>query len=87
MIPKYKASDPKYEHSLTFSNHEIRSLWRPHDDALVISLNVANVLLRRMLVDTRSLSNIIFLSVLKEMGVENVRMKNVQVNLVGFLGE
>ena len=40
-----------------------------------------------MLADTSSLTNIIFLIALREMGIEKIKMENVQVNLVGFSGE
>ena len=40
-----------------------------------------------MWVDMDSSTNIIFLSVLKDIGIENVKMENVQVSLVGFSGE
>ena len=40
-----------------------------------------------MLVDTGNSANIIFLLVLKQMRIENVKMENVQGSLVGFLGE
>ena len=62
----------------------MQRLQHRHDDALVISLNLANLLLQRMLVDTSSSADIIFLSALKEMGIENIKMENVQVSLVGF---
>ena len=37
IVPEYEASDPEYEHSLTFSSRKVRRLQHPHDDALVIS--------------------------------------------------
>ena len=37
-----------------------------------------------MLVNTGSSTNIIFLSTLREMGIKNIKMENVQVSLVGF---
>ena len=48
---------------------------------------MVNVLLQRMLVDTGSLANIIFLTAFKEMGIENMKMENVQVSLVGYSRE
>ena len=84
VTPEYEASDPEYVHSLIFFNHEVRRLRLPHDDSFVISLNV---LLRRMLVNTGSSANIIFLTTLKEMGIKNTKMENMQISLVGFSGE
>ena len=45
VVPEYGASDLEYEHLLTFFSHEVQRLRHPHDDALVIFLKVANVLL------------------------------------------
>ena len=87
MVRKYEAYDPKYEHTLSFSSNEVTRLRRPHDNALVIYLNIANALLRRMLIDTGSYTNILFLSVLKEMGIENAKIDRVQNNLVSFSRE
>ena len=42
----------------------------PHHDALVISLQVANFMVKRVLVDTGSSANIIFASALADMGTE-----------------
>ena len=40
VVPQYEASNPKYEHGSTFSYNEVKRLQHPHDDALVISLNL-----------------------------------------------
>ena len=42
---EYEALDLEYEHLLTFFSHKVRRLRGPHDDALLISLNMENVLL------------------------------------------
>ena len=84
---EYELLDPEYKHSLKIFSHKVRRLKSPHDDPLVISLNVANVLLRQMLFDTGCSTNIIFLTALKEMRIENIKMENMQVSLVGLSGE
>ena len=61
-----EASDPNYEYPLAFFSNEVQRLRRPHDDAFVISLKVENLLLQQILVDTGSLTNIIFFSALKK---------------------
>lgn len=60
---------------------------RPHDDALVLSLNVANVLLKRILVNTGSSAILPFSSALIEMKLEEPNIKDVKVPLIRFSGE
>ncbi|KAF4363070.1 hypothetical protein F8388_013434 [Cannabis sativa] len=66
---------------------EASELEHPHDDALVITLDVAHVRMKRMLVDTGSSANILFAGVLKEMEIEDLKAQDTQVTLVGFSGE
>ena len=62
MVPEYEVSDPEYEDTLSFSSIEVMRLRRLYDDDFVISLNVANILLRRTLIDTGNALNILFFS-------------------------
>ncbi|KAM6580976.1 uncharacterized protein LOC133039310 [Cannabis sativa] len=56
---------------LSFNQGEASELEHPHDDALVITLDVAHILMKRMLVDTGSSPNILFAGVLKEMEIKD----------------
>ncbi|GMN74449.1 hypothetical protein TIFTF001_053156, partial [Ficus carica] len=58
--------DDPVEHSITFNSSEATSLSRPHDDALV-TLNVSNCEVGRILVDNGSSADVLFLSTLREM--------------------
>lgn len=69
-----------------FHTKEVSILSRPHDDALVISLNVANFLNRRMFVDNESSANVPFLLVLKEMEINESEIEREKTVLVGFNG-
>ena len=37
------ASDLEYKHTLSFSSSKVKRLSRTHDDALMLSLNMANI--------------------------------------------
>ena len=59
----------------------------PHHDALVISLQVANFMIKRVLVDTGSSANIIFAAALADMGAELEKINRRTTVLIGFSGE
>ncbi|GMN66685.1 hypothetical protein TIFTF001_035745 [Ficus carica] len=59
--------DDPVEHSITFHSSETTNLSRPHDDALVLTLNVSSCEVGRILVDNRSSADVLFLSTLIEM--------------------
>lgn len=80
-------SNVSYEHILSFSSLEARRLDGPHDDTLVISLNVANVLLKRTLVDLGSLVNFLFAIALTDVELEDLKIDDVSISLVEFSRE
>ncbi|XP_056843060.1 uncharacterized protein LOC130495653 [Raphanus sativus] len=59
----------------------------PHHDALVISLTIANCLVKRILVDNGSSSNIIFHSAFADLGLEPTALTRKATPLIGFSGE
>ncbi|GMN30982.1 hypothetical protein TIFTF001_044535 [Ficus carica] len=59
--------DGSTEHLITFHSSEATNLSRPHDDALVLTLNVSNCEVGRILVDNGSSTDVLFLSTLIEM--------------------
>ncbi|KAF4362506.1 hypothetical protein F8388_000669 [Cannabis sativa] len=64
---------------LSFNRGEASNLEHPHDDALVITLDVAHVRMKLMLVDTGSSANILFAGVLKEMEIEDLKAQDTQL--------
>ncbi|KAF3529143.1 hypothetical protein DY000_02042182 [Brassica cretica] len=55
---------------ISFTAKEQEKVLTPHHDALVISLTVANCLVKRILVDNGSSGNIIFQAAYKDLGME-----------------
>ncbi|KAL5546372.1 hypothetical protein UlMin_006059 [Ulmus minor] len=72
---------------LSFIDNEDSTLINPHHDALVISLLIANCLIKKILIDNGSSTNVIFLSALREMNIDEAHIHRRSTVLVGFSGE
>jgi hypothetical protein len=59
----------------------------PHDDAIVLSLKINTHRVKRVLIDTGSSADILYLDVFKKLGYNVVNLKKVQTPLVGFIGD
>ncbi|XP_038704750.1 uncharacterized protein LOC120000699 [Tripterygium wilfordii] len=55
---------------ITFNDSEATDLLDPHHDALVISIQVANCIIKQVLINNRSLANVLMLSTLKKMNID-----------------
>ncbi|XP_009788553.2 uncharacterized protein [Nicotiana sylvestris] len=71
------------EESIIFDDVDVDGVLTPHNDALVISLLVYNINVKRVLINPGSLVNIILLRVLNEMQAENKLVPKVHT-LSGF---
>ena len=69
---------------LSFINNEDSTLINPHHDALVISLLIANCMIKRILVDNGSSRNVIFLNALREMNIDESHIYRLSTILVGY---
>nr|XP_009409627.1 PREDICTED: uncharacterized protein LOC103991808 [Musa acuminata subsp. malaccensis] len=58
-----------------------------HDDALVISARVANAQVRRIMVDTGSSADILYLDTFRKLGLARENMKPMCSALTGFTGD
>jgi hypothetical protein len=56
----------------------------PHDDALVVTVTVANHAIHRILVDNRSLADILYWPAFQQMGIEQDKIKPFGSPLIGF---
>ena len=59
----------------------------PYQDALVISLTVVNYLVKKILVDNGSSSNILFQTAYRDLGLEENALTRRITPLIGFSGE
>ena len=58
----------------------------PYDDALVITIDVSNYEVARVLIDGGSSVDLIFKDTLKRMGIEEYEIETEQTQLTGFNG-
>ncbi|XP_013613730.1 PREDICTED: uncharacterized protein LOC106319873 [Brassica oleracea var. oleracea] len=72
---------------ISFMAKEQEKILTPHHDAMVISLTVANCLVKRILVDYGSSDNIIFQAAYKDLGLEESTLTLRITPLIGFSGE
>jgi hypothetical protein len=73
--------------TISFSDDDANGVSMPHDDALVVTMTVANHTIHRILVDNGSSAEIIYWSVVQQMGIPRDRIKPFGLPLVGFTGE
>ncbi|GMN60412.1 hypothetical protein TIFTF001_029499 [Ficus carica] len=81
--PKVLPSDSPTDHTISFHEKEVIELCQSHDDTLVISLPIANSHVEFY----RSSADILFLSALREMNIDEVNFQKASTILVGFKGE
>jgi hypothetical protein len=72
---------------LSFSEEDARGVVMPHDDALVVTLTVANHGIHRILVNNGSSADILYWPAFQQMGIDRERIKPFGSPLVGFGGE
>lgn len=75
------------ELEVTFNFKESIDVLNPHHNALVISLGIANCLIKRILVDNGSSINIIYMDTMREMQVVENKIARQAMVSVGFSGE
>ncbi|XP_013594416.1 PREDICTED: uncharacterized protein LOC106302453 [Brassica oleracea var. oleracea] len=72
---------------ISFTAKEQEKILAPHHVALVISLTVANCLVKIILVDNGSSSNIIFQTAYQDLGLEESALTRKITPLIGFSGK
>ncbi|XP_059428602.1 uncharacterized protein LOC132162383 [Corylus avellana] len=72
---------------LTFSEEDAKEVSMPHDDALVIILTVANHAVHQVLIDNGSSADIIYWTVVQQLGIGREKLKPFLSSLIGFAGE
>ncbi|XP_022893944.1 uncharacterized protein LOC111408413 [Olea europaea var. sylvestris] len=67
---------------ISFTTSEATQLLNPHHDALVISSNIVNCLVKCILIDNSSSANVLFLETVKAMGIpeDNITCRTINVS-------
>ena len=74
------------EQAITFTDEDAVRIHHPHDDAIVITLLIADYTTRRVLVDNRSSADILYYPAFQQMKFEQNQLRLVNSPLVGFGG-
>ncbi|XP_024011113.1 uncharacterized protein LOC112086428 [Eutrema salsugineum] len=72
---------------LLFTEADLRGVHMPHNDCLVVELQLGDVEVSRILIDTGSSVNVIFKETLKNMDFPDSEIKPYMESLTGFTGE
>ncbi|XP_024010359.1 uncharacterized protein LOC112085380 [Eutrema salsugineum] len=72
---------------LLFTKADLRGVHMPHNDCLVVELQLGDVEVSRILIDTGSSVNVIFKETLKNMDFPDSEIKPYMESLTGFTGE
>ncbi|XP_019172655.1 PREDICTED: uncharacterized protein LOC109168055 [Ipomoea nil] len=72
---------------IVFTDKDLPTGETPHRDALVIAMDVNGVVVRRILVDTGSSINILYLETFTKMGLAREQLASVKTPLAGFTGD
>ncbi|XP_030940282.1 uncharacterized protein LOC115965251 [Quercus lobata] len=71
---------------INFSEDDARRLHHPHDDALVVSLQVGDYNMYRVLVDNGSSADILYYPAFQQMKIDKERLSPTNAPLIGFGG-
>ncbi|XP_019178297.1 PREDICTED: uncharacterized protein LOC109173512 [Ipomoea nil] len=72
---------------ITFTDKDLPTGETSHRDALVIAMDVNGVVVRRILVDTGSSVNVLYLETFAKMGLTREQLNPVKTPLAGFTGD
>ena len=71
---------------IKFSEDDARRLYHPHDDALVVSLQIGDSNMHRVLVNNGSSADILYYLAFQQMRIDRERFTPTNAPLVGFGG-
>ena len=74
------------EQAITFIDEDTERIHHPHDNAIVITLLIADYTTRRVLVDNGSLADILYYPAFQQMRLGRDQLRPVNSPLVGFGG-
>ncbi|XP_057246822.1 uncharacterized protein LOC130589554 [Beta vulgaris subsp. vulgaris] len=72
--------------SVAFTSEDAKGIVYPHDDPLVISLQISTAMVHRVLVDGGSSANILYKETFEKMGFDKACLKSVSYPVIGFTG-
>jgi hypothetical protein len=71
---------------ISFSEEDARGTHQPHDDALIITMNIVGFTTRRVMVDNGSSADILYLPAYQQMKLDKEKLRPMEAPLIGFKG-
>uniref|UniRef100_A0A2N9ESH3 Uncharacterized protein n=1 Tax=Fagus sylvatica TaxID=28930 RepID=A0A2N9ESH3_FAGSY len=71
---------------ITFTEEDACKVFHPHDDALVVTMEIAGYSTRRVLINNGSSADIIYLTAFQQMKIDKDQLQPIETPLVGFAG-
>ena len=71
---------------ITFTKEDAHKVFHPHDDALVVSLEIVGYSTRRVLIDNGSSADIIYFTAFQQMKIGKDQLQPIETLLVSFVG-
>ena len=85
MIPPFKQR--RTDQDMSFNEADARGVRQPHNDPLVIMLNIEVFNTKRILVDNGSSADIIYLPAFQQLKLDEKRLRPFESPLVSFSGD
>ena len=86
-IPAVSPKRQKVEEPITFTEEDTQGVQFPYNDEVVVSLNIENYDVRRILVDNESLADILFYDAFSRMSTLSDHLRPICSPLIGFTGD
>ena len=74
------------DQAISFTDEDVGRVYHPHDDAIVITLLIAEYITRRVLIDNGSSADILYYPTLQQMRLGRNQLRPMNSRLVGFGG-
>ncbi|KAL0325073.1 UNVERIFIED_CONTAM: hypothetical protein Sradi_5076600 [Sesamum radiatum] len=81
------AQHESFESAITFNKQDLEGHLPTTNDAIVIASTISNFWVKKILIDSGSLADILFYRAFSEMGIDNARLTPVKTSLTSFSGD
>ncbi|XP_058106240.1 uncharacterized protein LOC131249447 [Magnolia sinica] len=86
IIARPSKEKKKEKYCISFTDEDARRIHHPHDDALVITLTIANRRVFHIIIDTGSSTDVLFTHAFNKMSIERSTLRPVRTPLIRFSG-
>ena len=87
-VDSHVSNKPRREEEcIIFTEQDVAHVRFPHTDPLVVEMQISNMIVKRVLVDTGSSVNILYESSLERMGLSSKDLEPCKQTIYGFSGK